>query len=56
MIYISQVYIRGQLVHSRKNGEGWVDNPAKINKILDKVEMIFSVLRSFIRPDEAGRG
>ena len=28
----------GQLVHSKKNGEGYVDNDAKLNKIVAGIE------------------
>lgn len=28
-----EVSVSGRLVHSRKRGEGYVDSPAKINKI-----------------------
>ncbi|KAL8619652.1 hypothetical protein ACOMHN_019707 [Nucella lapillus] len=32
-----EVSVNGQLVHSKKNGDGYVDNKAKENKILDAI-------------------
>ncbi|KAL8594044.1 hypothetical protein ACOMHN_016423 [Nucella lapillus] len=32
-----EVFVNGQLVHSKKNGDGYVDNKAKENKILDAI-------------------
>ena len=39
---IRQIYVCGQLVHSRKRGDGLVDNAGKMNKILRYVETMIS--------------
>lgn len=39
---IRQIYVCGQLVHSRKRGDGLVDNAGKMNTILRYVETIIS--------------
>jgi len=32
-----EVSVNGQLVHSKKNGDGYIDNDAKLQKITDAV-------------------
>jgi len=32
-----EVSVNGKLVHSKKNGDGYVDTPAKMQKIIDAV-------------------
>ena len=33
-----QVHVDGKLVHSRKSGDGFVDNQAKLARIVEAVE------------------
>lgn len=33
-----EVEVEGTLVHSKKNGDGYVDNEAKLKKIVEAVE------------------
>ncbi|KAG9470770.1 hypothetical protein GDO78_016804, partial [Eleutherodactylus coqui] len=37
-----EVSVNGKLVHSKKNGDGYVDNNAKLQKIVSAIECILS--------------
>ena len=34
-----EVYINDKLIHSKKNGDGYIDNQSKLDKIIKAIEL-----------------